>query len=177
MTHPTVGTVLSSGRIRLDMELATACEVPVLISADTSQMASAIAFWIHSRGSRREAPWMQVNVASARPGAAFELFDHLRRLLVDRHGGGTLLLTHIDEMSPTMQEAMCRFMDLNDVGDGPLVRLISGAQGSIFASVRSGRFRHDLFYRLNGIHIVLAPTSPEEGVGVPAFTARTAMSR
>jgi DNA-binding NtrC family response regulator len=177
MTHPSASALLSSSRIRRDMELAAACDVPVLISAGTSEAASAIAFWIHRHGRRRETPWMQVDVATARPGAGFELFDRLQRMLVDGHGGGTLLLTHINTMSPATQEALCRFMDLNDASAGPGVRVISGARGSIFTSVRAGRFRHDLFYRLNGIHIIVAAAPARATVAFEAFSGQRAISR
>src|SRR5262249_13065118 len=109
-----------------------------------------------------------------------ELFGHVRGAftgaLRDRRGlfeeahGGTLFLDEIGEMTPTMQAKVLRVVEDGMVrpvgatqGTKVDVRVISATNRGLKAEVEGGRFRRDLFYRLNVFPVALPPLRARDG--------------
>jgi two-component system response regulator AtoC len=130
---------------------------------------------IHQISPRREGPFVAVHCASlAETLLESELFGHERGAFTGavaaRKGrfelaeGGTLLLDEIGEIPPAVQVKLLRVLQEKEFervgGTRPVpvdVRIISATNRDIRAEVSSGRFREDLFYRLNVFPIALPP--------------------
>jgi two-component system response regulator FlrC len=167
----------SDASLQDDLQAASECDLPVLISIDSGSVAMALARWIHERSLRAAVPIVMIDAATTTAPYQSRFLDdlHASANAWGRSTGTTLLVTHIERMSPPVQEDMLRFMDRCDgvVGGRP-VRVIATARQSTFTCVQGGRFREDLFYRLNVIHIrlgrlrsVAAALSGETDRGTP----------
>jgi two-component system response regulator AtoC len=95
---------------------------------------------------------------------AFTGADRQKRGLLESADGGTVFLDEIGEMVPALQAKLLRFLEEKTFrrvgGAGDLrvnVRVIASTNRDLEAEVRAGRFREDLFYRLNVIAIMLPP--------------------
>ena len=147
----------------------------VLITGESGTGKELIARAIHFQSPRHNRPFVKVNCAALPEGLIeSELFGHekgaftgaLNRRLgkFELASGGTLLLDEIGEMQVPMQAKLLRVLqerEINKVGgDDPIevdIRLIATTNRDIDKEVREGRFREDLFYRLNVIRIHLPP--------------------
>jgi DNA-binding NtrC family response regulator len=151
------------------------CDSTVLISGETGTGKEVFARAIHYLGKRSPSPFLPVNCA-ALPTELIEneLFGHeagaftgARRLhhgLIQQAEGGTVFLDEIDSLPMSAQAKLLRFLQEREYR--PLgasrtrradVRVISACNGDLPAAVRSGRFRQDLFFRLNVLAINLPP--------------------
>jgi transcriptional regulator with GAF, ATPase, and Fis domain len=147
----------------------------VLLIGETGTGKELIARAIHSNGPLKNAPFIPVNVA-ALPEALLEseLFGHKRGAftgaIADRAGlfesadGGTLFLDEIGDMPLQQQSAVLRALqegEVRRVGEERAhkvrVRVIAATNRDLTAGMRDGRFREDLYYRLNVIGIQVPP--------------------
>jgi DNA-binding NtrC family response regulator len=147
----------------------------VLLTGDSGTGKEVVARNIHSLSERSSAPFLAVNCASL-PDGLFEseLFGHergaftgaLRREigLFEAANGGTLLLDEIAEMRPGTQAKLLRALqdgEIRRVGGKENitvnVRIIAATNRDLEEEVREGRFRDDLFYRLNILKLSLPP--------------------
>jgi transcriptional regulator with GAF, ATPase, and Fis domain/CHASE2 domain-containing sensor protein len=150
-------------------------DLPVLICGETGTGKELIAHAIHHTGTRRHQPFLAIN-CSALPESLLEseLFGHekgsftgahaQRRGRFDLANGGTLFLDEITETSPALQARLLRVLQdgtFERVGGEQTikadVRFIAACNRDLQKEIEQGRFRADLFYRLNGFQIVLPP--------------------
>jgi two-component system response regulator AtoC len=147
----------------------------VLVTGETGTGKEMIANLIHQSSSRRNKPFVPVSCAIlSETLIESELFGHERGAFTgaikDRPGrfelaqGGTIFLDDIDDVPMSMQVKLLRVLQNRTVerlgGTRPIpvdVRVITGSKRSLKEIVAEGKFRDDLFYRLNVIPINLPP--------------------
>jgi len=147
----------------------------VLVTGETGTGKELIANLIHQSSSRRHKPFVPVSCAIlSETLIESELFGHERGAFTgaikDRPGrfelaqGGTIFLDDIDDVPMSMQVKLLRVLQNRTVerlgGTRPIpidVRVITGSKRSLKEIVAEGKFRDDLFYRLNVIPINLPP--------------------
>ncbi len=149
------------------IELVADTDATVLITGESGTGKDLVARAIHEGSRRREAPFVRVNCGSI-PESLFEseLFGHVKGAftgaLADRIGrfgaaqGGTLMLDEIGEVPLAMQPKLLHVLqekEFERVGETRPrkidVRIVAATNRDLAAEVEAGRFRSDLFYRLN----------------------------
>jgi two-component system response regulator GlrR len=151
------------------------CDATVLIGGETGTGKELCARAIHYLSPRAKQPFVPINCGAIPPDLAEnELFGHERGAftgadsnqtgLIHEANRGTLFLDEIDCLSPLTQAKLLRF--LQDKEYRPLgsskarradVRVIAASNSDIAESVREGRLRKDLYYRLNVIPLSMVP--------------------
>jgi transcriptional regulator with GAF, ATPase, and Fis domain len=147
----------------------------VLILGESGTGKELIAKKIHTQSARANAPYVTVNCAALQESLLeSELFGHEKGSftgavqqkigLCEVADGGTLFLDEIGEMSPAIQTKLLRFLQEGEFyrigGKKPIqvnVRILSATNRDLTEEVRAGRFREDLFYRLNTISLKMPP--------------------
>jgi DNA-binding NtrC family response regulator len=147
----------------------------VLIEGESGTGKELVARAIHENGRRREGPYIQLSCA-ALPETLLEseLFGYERgaftgavsrkRGKFEVAGGGTLLLDEIGDVGPKVQTDLLRVLQERRIvrlgGSEEIavdVRFVAATNRPLRAAVQEGRFREDLFYRLNVIHVEIPP--------------------
>ncbi|MBN9143219.1 MULTISPECIES: sigma-54 interaction domain-containing protein [unclassified Novosphingobium] len=150
-------------------------DIPVLIGGPTGTGKEVLSRYIHDSSPRRNGPFIAVNCA-AMPEAMLEalLFGHTKGAFTGATSanegffraadGGTLLLDEIAEMPLALQAKLLRALQEGEVvpigATQPVrfdVRIIAAANRDLPTEVAQGRFRADLFYRLNVFPLALKP--------------------
>jgi len=147
----------------------------VLITGESGVGKELVARAVHSRGGRANHPFVAVNCGAIPENLLeSELFGHRRGAftdaVADRKGlfeeanGGTLFLDEIGELPLGLQVKLLRALQeesirrLGDTKDLQVdVRIIAATHRDLLAETKSGRFREDLFYRLNVLPIAVPP--------------------
>lgn len=147
----------------------------VLIMGESGVGKELVARALHTRGDRKSSPFVAVNCGAIPENLLeSELFGHKRGAFTDanqdRKGlfeeatGGTLFLDEIGELPLSLQVKLLRVLEeqkirrLGDSKDIPIdVRIVTATHRDLMAEVKAGRFREDLFYRLNVLPIVVPP--------------------
>jgi len=156
-------------------ERLAASDIPVLINGPTGTGKEVLSRYIHNRSPRARGPFIAVNCA-AMPESMLEamLFGHQKGAFTGATGaaegffraadGGTLLLDEIAEMPLALQAKLLRALQEGEVvpvgASHPVkvdVRIIAAANRDLPLEVQEGRFRADLFYRLNVFPLALRP--------------------
>jgi DNA-binding NtrC family response regulator len=160
--------------MRLARRIANA-NVSVLITGESGTGKEVVARAVHTHSSRASKPFLPFNCAAVpRDMLESQLFGHRRGAFTgadrDNPGvirtarDGTLFLDEIGEMSLDLQPKLLRFLESGEIS--PLgeprpfvvnVRIIAATNAKLEALVKEGRFREDLFYRLNVIRLSLKP--------------------
>jgi DNA-binding NtrC family response regulator len=159
---------------RLIQEVANS-DVTVLIEGESGTGKELVARSIHLQSARRERPFISVNCAAlAEPLLETELFGHAKGAftgaIANKPGrfqladGGTLFLDEIGDLSPKGQGDLLRVLEdsaFRPVGGSELirvnVRVIAATNKKLQEAVTEGKFREDLFYRLQIVPIVTPP--------------------
>jgi transcriptional regulator with PAS, ATPase and Fis domain len=146
----------------------------VLILGESGTGKELFARYIHERSARARGPFVAVNCAAI-PETILEseLFGHERGAFTGavvkkdwrfaRAGGGTLFLDEIGELSSSVQVKLLRVLqegEYEPLGGNTIksdVRIVAATNRDLIAEVQAGRFREDLFYRLNVIAITAPP--------------------
>ncbi len=160
---------------------AAPTEASVLIEGDSGTGKELVARAIHLNSRRRHGPFEVVNCAAIAPSLVeSELFGHVRGAFTgadrDRPGrfeladGGTLFLDEIGELPDSSQSKLLRAIEsgelrrLGDVKDVKVdVRVVAATNKRISEETAAGRFREDLYFRLNVLRIVLPPLRDRPG--------------
>jgi len=155
--------------------LAAETDSIVFISGESGTGKELIAKHLHVASSRREGPFVPVNCAAipdtlieselfGYERGAFTGASRKRRGLFTQANGGTVFLDEISEMSSQMQAKLLRVIEegmFQPLGGEKTVkadcRMIAASNKNLEEEVKSGRFRDDLFYRINVIRIALPP--------------------
>lgn len=147
----------------------------VLVMGESGVGKELVAKAIHNRSSRRGHPFVPINCgAIPEPLLESELFGHKRGAFTDathdRRGlfeeahGGTLFLDEIGELPQSLQVKLLRVLEdgrirrLGDTKDTEVdVRIVAATHRDLLTETKAGRFREDLFYRLNVLPILVPP--------------------
>lgn len=157
------------------MEKAVKTSISISITGETGTGKEMIAKAIHYNSSRKNKPFVAVNIAAI-PSTLIEseLFGHEKGAFtgaVTRRIGkfeeaheGTIFLDEIGEMEPALQAKLLRVLqerEVTRIGGNAVnkidVRVISATHRDLAEEVKKGAFREDLFYRLMGMPIPLPP--------------------
>ena len=150
-------------------------DVTVLVEGETGTGKELVARALHQSSPRAKGPFVVVNCTGLNPNLVeSELFGHeagaftgatrQRKGRLESADAGTLLIDEVDDLSPEVQQRLLRF--LNDrsferVGGNRTmtsdVRVVCATKRSLTDLMREGRFREDLFYRINTVVIPLPP--------------------
>jgi formate hydrogenlyase transcriptional activator len=184
--------IVGGHRVLMDVlrqvDQIAATDATVLITGETGTGKELIARAIHNRGVRRPRPLVKVNCGAISAGLVeSELFGHVKGAftgaLSRRIGrfeladGGTLFLDEVSELPMDTQVKLLRVLqeqEFEPVGSSETrrvdVRVIAATNRNLADSVREGRFRADLYYRLNVIPL-RAPTLRERREDIPQLAA------
>ncbi len=150
-------------------------EATVLLTGESGTGKELFARALHALSPRRQGPFVALNCAAIpEPLLENELFGHQKGAFTgaaerqdgrfEQARGGTLLLDEIGELAPAVQAKVLRVLEqrtFERVGGGATVtadvRLVAATNRDLAAMVAAGRFRQDLFFRLDVFPIVLPP--------------------
>ncbi len=150
-------------------------DVPVLISGETGTGKELVARLLHRASTRAKGRFLAVNCAAfSEPLLESELFGHekgaftgavsTKKGIFEAAAGGTLFLDEVNSMSPALQARLLRVLQegvfLRVGGTREIatdIRLLGATNADLKAEVEAGRFRDDLYYRLNVMTIELPP--------------------
>src|SRR5579871_1440448 len=153
------------------IELVAPTDLTVLIEGESGVGKELVANSLHQRSPRRDKPFIAINCGVLQETLLeSELFGHEKGAFTGAHAdhqglfeiadGGTLFLDEIGEMGADLQVKLLRVLERSEfrrVGGHKLihvdVRVVAATNKRLSEEVKEGRFREDLFYRLNVVHI------------------------
>ncbi|MEQ1907185.1 MAG: sigma 54-interacting transcriptional regulator [Vicinamibacterales bacterium] len=172
--------IIGSSEVILDLKRAidriARADAKVLITGESGTGKELVARALHESSSRAQAPFAAVNCAGLADGLLeSELFGHLKGSFTgayrDKAGKfevadhGTMLMDEVGEMSLRMQGMLLRFLETGEIqkiGSDQAasrvdVRIIASTNRNLRQMAAEGKFREDLYYRLNVIHLSVPP--------------------
>ncbi len=165
---------------------AAPTDATMLITGETGTGKELMAREIHRLSRRAEQPFVTVNCATlsetlletelfGHARGAFTGADHAKAGYFEIANGGTIFLDEIGDISHTFQLKLLRILqqrEYNRVGDTKTyrtdVRILAATNQDLTQAVREQRFRADLFYRLNVVHLQLPPLAQRKD-DIPAL--------
>jgi DNA-binding NtrC family response regulator len=168
---------VSAAMRHIEFELIRAkdAQSPMLLLGETGVGKEVAAHLLHDASSRQEQPFITVSCATIPlDRAESEMFGHERRSvagargarvgLVEQAGEGTLFLDEVSALAPLLQAKLLRLLEDGSYrrlgGTSNLLcnaRIVSSTNADLPALVAEGRFRRDLYYRLNAIELRIPP--------------------
>ena len=173
--RPLIGDGEALSSIKAQIAKVAASSATALICGESGTGKELVARAIHQQSDRRERPFLAVNCAAlsehlleselfGHEKGSFTGADRMRRGRFELADGGTLLLDEISEIAPGLQAKLLRVLQESQferVGSSTTqnvdVRVIATTNRDLESSVNEGKFRADLFYRLNVVPIELPP--------------------
>ena len=170
-----VGTSSRTLQILEVLDKVAPSEATVLVRGESGTGKELVADALHRGSARRERPLVKVNCAALVETLLMsELFGHERGAFTGANArkkgrfeladGGTLFLDEIGDISPKMQMALLRVLQEREFervgGTSPVrvdVRIIAATHRNLEEMVAQGTFREDLYYRLRGVLVEVAP--------------------
>ena len=182
-----VGTSPAAVEVKRQARRAAQTSSPVLLLGETGTGKELLAHAIHATSSRARGPFISVNIAAVpdtlleaeffgvAPGAYTGADRKGRDGKFKLADGGTLFLDEIGDMPQALQAKLLRALqegEIEPLGSNKLIpfdaRLIAATSRDLGALVREGKFREDLFYRLNVLPIKVPPLR-ERRSDIPAL--------
>ena len=170
-----LGQSAAMQRLREMIARVARSQAPVHIAGESGTGKELVARLIHESGARRDGPFVPVN-CGAIPTELMEseLFGHRKgsftgatadkKGLVQAAEGGTLFLDEVADLPLHMQVKLLRLIQektvrpVGDSSESPVdVRILSATHRDLAALVAAGKFREDLYYRINVIQLVVPP--------------------
>ena len=182
-----IGGTDAMRRVSAQIDKIAASDVTVLITGESGTGKEVAAREIHRRSPGASEPFVAVNIGGIHEGLMeSELFGHERGAftgasarkqgLFELAGRGVIFLDEIGEMPPPLQVKLLRVLQerkirrLGGSADIPVgARIVSATNRDLEALVKDGRFREDLYYRLNVFRLTLPPLR-ERGGDIPLLT-------
>jgi PAS domain S-box-containing protein len=171
--HSIVGSSVPMQKVYSLIEALADVPTTVLINGESGTGKELAAAALHSAGVRSTGPFVKVNCSALSESLLeSELFGHVRGAFTgaiankagrfEKAHGGTLFLDEIGDISPAIQMRLLRVLQESEferVGDStPIkvdVRIIAATNQNLAEMVSQGRFRQDLYYRLNVVRLVM----------------------
>lgn len=166
-------------------------DLSVLVTGESGVGKENFPKIIHQYSARKHNKYMVVNCGAIPEGTIdSELFGHEKGsftgALTDRKGyfevadGGTIFLDEVGELPLSTQARLLRVLEVGEfikVGSSQVlktnVRVIAATNRNLPQAIKEGKFREDLYYRLNTIHIKIPPLRARKGDILPLFTKFT----
>jgi len=170
-----VGSGPALGELREILAKAAQTRLPVLITGESGTGKELAAREVHRLSERREGPFVQVNCAAIPEDLIeSELFGHEKGAFTgaearkmgrfEMANNGTILLDEIGELPLHLQAKLLRVLQEREIervgGGAPIridVRVLCATARKLLTEVREGRFREDLYYRLQVIPVAVPP--------------------
>ena len=170
-----IGQSPAMARLLEMVEQVAPTQATILITGESGAGKEVIANALHANSNRKEAPFVKINCAALTETLLeSELFGHEKGSFTGadkrREGkfvqadGGSIFLDEVSEMSQAMQVKLLRVLqerELTRVGGSDVVkvdvRVIAASNKDLKKEIREGRFREDLFYRLNVVALAVPP--------------------
>ena len=170
-----VGASMAMQEVYRLTKLAAPTNASVLIIGETGTGKEVIARAIHKLSRRSDGPYIRVNCGALHENLLeSELFGHVKGAFTgavdnktgrfEAAHGGTIFLDEISSMSPKLQVKLLRVLqerEFERVGESRTirvdVRVVAATNQSLEEEIEAGRFRDDLYYRLNVVPIPLPP--------------------
>lgn len=184
-----IGSAASMQRLYRVIGRLSRAAMPVLITGESGTGKELIARTLHERSPRAARPFVAINTAAI-PAELLEseLFGHERGAFTGAHAqrqgrfeqaeGGTLFLDEIGDMPLAMQTRLLRVLSEKEFfrvgGHRPIrtdVRVIAATHQDLPALISAGRFREDLYHRLNVVRLEVPPLR-ERREDIPALAKR-----
>jgi two-component system response regulator PilR (NtrC family) len=183
-----LGSSSPIAEVRALIEKVAPTRTTVLVTGESGTGKEVVARAIHGKGGRGEQPFVAINCGAIPEGLIeSELFGHERGSftgateqkpgLFEVAGSGTLFLDEVGELPPTVQVKLLRALQERKIrrvgGSVDLTisaRIIAATNRDLSDEVKAGRFREDLFYRLNVIQLKTPPLR-ERREDLPLFLA------
>ncbi len=172
---PLIGRSPAMQEIYRTIARLTTADLTVMINGESGTGKELVARALHDYGRRRDGPFVAINMAAIpRELIESELFGHERGAFTgatnrsqgrfEQAAGGTLFLDEIGDMPPEAQTRLLRVLqegEFTSVGGRQSiranVRIVAATHRDLRLAISEGRFREDLFYRLNVVPIRLPP--------------------
>jgi len=175
-----IGACTSMRDIYSKIDKLATTDISVLISGETGTGKELIAKEIHKRSNRMKGPFITINCGAIPENLLeSELFGHVRGAFTgaisttvgkfEAADGGTLFLDELGEMPSSLQVKLLRAIQekqITRVGETKArtvdIRILAATNRNLADEVKEGRFREDLFYRLNVVNLRLPPLRARE---------------